>query len=257
MEIILSRTKVMVAICLLALLAGGVAAKHFWFPSVDDRYFVPDYQRLQRAPAGLFILRPTHFSKTTNQGCVLAWTKFESGEVVPRFSGRNVSLGQMLAAACFCPPSRLVLPPDLPVRRYDLLVTVPEKPAEKLQAKLEGKFGYAGSWQQQETDVWQLKAIPGKSPPSAAAATHESFKDGRLSLSHVPVSRLLGYLETALGRPVQDRTGLDGNYDFSIPASWGSRREDGQAVNGVLEQFGLTIDPGTGVEQMLVVSRAQ
>ena len=257
MELFLNRPRILIATCLLGLLAGGLAVKYFCFPSVDERYFSSDYQQLQHAPPGFFILRPTHFHHATKPGCAMTWTMYGPSDIVPRFSGQDANIGQIFAIAYDCPPARLILPVDLPARRYDLLVTVREKPAEKLQAKLTSTLGCVASWQQQEMQVWQLKAIPGKLSPSPAVASQEGLLNGRLRLTHVPVSRLLEFLESALGKPVEDRTGLTGYYDFSLPASWRNQQAKEPEIEDGLAQCGLTMEPVAASTPVLVVSHVQ
>jgi uncharacterized protein (TIGR03435 family) len=257
MKVDLTRTKAIVLVCLLALLAGGVMVKHFWFPSVADQYFLPDYQQLQHAPGGLFILRSTHYSRSSRQGCAIAWTLYGPNDMRPRFVGRNVTIGQILAVVHQCPPWRLVLPTDMPVKRYDMLVTVRENSVQQLEAKLKNKFGYVVSWQMSETVLWQLKVIPGKLPPSPAAATQEGFQNGRLNLTHVPMENLLYRLETSLEKPVKDCTGLTGYYDFSIPWEWHGTRPDQQTLKDALAKYGLYLELESDTIPMLVVTKAR
>lgn len=257
MEIIWTKTKTVVSLCLLAAVLAGVAVKHFWFPSVDDRFFRLDYQQLQRAPAGLFILRPTQFAQSAGQGCVTAWSRLGPGDSLPRFVGRNATLGQIFAAAYQCQPSRLVMPADAPANRYDLLVTVKKNPAQQLQAKLKSKFGYTAGWQEHEAEVLVLRANAQKLVASSNTATRVQFKNGQLNFTHAPVSQLLGLLESVLGKPAEDRTGLDGYYDFSIPWLWRGAQPDAQMLKKSLADYGLYLDTDTDTLQMMVVTRVR
>lgn len=261
MEITWTRTKTIVTVSVLALLALGVAVKKIYFPTVDEKYFQLDYQRLQHAPANIFILRPTHFAESRRTGYMSASASYEPGKYLPRLLGRNVTLAQIIAAAYQCPQSRVVLPWDAPTNHFDFLDTLSKQPAERLQAAVKRKFGCVAGWKDHETEVWQLKVQTPDAPglhASSADRGNVQFKNGRIYFTHMAVGQLSGLLESALKKPVQDQTGLTGFYDFSVAWSWrGSNAMDVQAVKNALAELGLTLDDDTGLMQMMVVERVR
>ena len=60
-------------------------------------------------------------------------------------------------------------------------------------------------------NLWILKAHSGSSEPSEAR-----FGRGSATFSDFSMGRLAAYLAMQLGRPVIDRTGIHGSYDFSL-----------------------------------------
>jgi uncharacterized protein (TIGR03435 family) len=265
MEIIWTKTKTLVAVGLLGLAGVVVLVKHFYFPSVDEQFFRLDSQRLERAPANVLILRSTRFPETRRSGAFWMRVRSPSGEYDPahiRLVGRNAPLLDIITTAFQCQPSRVVLPSPPDTNRYDCLVTVKKKPAERLQAAIKRKLGYTAQWQERDTEVLQIKVrVPNTLAlkPGTPGRVENSFKNGRIEFHNAPVGVLTGLLEYALKQPVQDKTGLTGVYDFSIPWDW--RR--GETVPGeteikkALNELGLSLVSETETMQMLVVENAK
>jgi uncharacterized protein (TIGR03435 family) len=254
MTLIWTRTKTIATIGVALLLGVGFVVKAVYFPSVDDKFFQLDYRRLQSAPANVFIFRPTHFPDNPRSGCIIA-----SANYVPRMVGRNVALPQIMAMAYQCPLSRLVLPTSVPTNHFDFLVTVRNKPVERLQAVVQDKLGYVAHWQERYTEVLRIKVThtaPGLRPSGSATAPGIRFKEGRYYFTQMPVGQLVGFLEGALKKPVQDKTGLTGNYDFSILWNWrGSDFMDEKSIRSTLGELGLTLKSENDAIQMMVVER--
>jgi uncharacterized protein (TIGR03435 family) len=263
MEIFWTRTKSIMTVC--ALLLAGVAwgVKHFYFPTVDEKFFQLDYQRLQSAPPNIFIFRPTHFAAAGRSGAMSASSPNQAGRYNPdemRLLGRNAGVKETIALAYQCQPSRVVLPGGAPTNRYDFLVTT-KKPNERLQKAVQHRFGYTARWQERETDVLELKVrMPGVLHPSGTNNSPGSeYKGGKLILHHAPVQWLAGMIEDLFGKPVMDQTGLTGYYDFEIAWDWRGRRADPDkdALNRSLNELGLGLTPGSETMQMMVVERAR
>jgi hypothetical protein len=62
------KTRIFVGMLILALIAAAVAVKLVFFLSIRDAYFAMDSRKLQHVPAGLMVIRPTHFSKSQPNG---------------------------------------------------------------------------------------------------------------------------------------------------------------------------------------------
>jgi uncharacterized protein (TIGR03435 family) len=257
---VLTKTK-LVVIGLLLLAGAAFGLKRAYFRPVDDDWFRLDYDHFRRAPAGVLILRPTHFNDPQRSGCLSVSTSPAPGQYVPRLLGRNVALDEVIAMAYRCPVSRVLLPVVAPTNRYDFLVTVRDRPMERLQAAVKRRLGYVAGWQERETDVLQLKVRTPNAPglrASSAANGGIGFKFGRLNFTNQPVSRLPELLERVLRRPVQDKTGLTGNYDFSLVWSWRQwRPPDETALKNSLHEMGLTLEQDRDTLSMMVVQEVR
>jgi uncharacterized protein (TIGR03435 family) len=256
---VLTKTKLAVAVGLLLLAGAAFGVKQVYFPTVDDQWFRLDYSYFQHAPAGVLILRPTHFADPRRSGCLSVSSSSAPGKNVPRLLGRDVPLDQVIAMAYQCPASRVVLPPGAPTNHFDFLVTVRDRPAERLQAAVKSKLGYTASWQERETDVLQLKVQTPNARGLHASSTDQpniNFKHGTLYFTRQPLDRLPGLLERALKKPVQDKTGLAGYYDFSLVWNWRQwRPPDETALKNSLGEMGLTLVNDSDRLSMLVVER--
>jgi uncharacterized protein (TIGR03435 family) len=209
----------------------------------------------------VFILRQTRFGDSQGTGCVVAPARGEAGKNLLRLSGRNVPLDQVVATAHQCPVSRVVLPKDASTNRFDFLVTVRNKPVERLQAAVKRKLGYSARWQEHETEVYQLRVrtfnARGLRPATTGRST-VNFIEGRLCFTNQPLANLCGALENALKKPVQDKTGLNGNYDFSILWNWrGAKAMDEKSVLSATSELGLMLTKDNELMQMLVVEPAK
>jgi uncharacterized protein (TIGR03435 family) len=97
-----------------------------------------------------------------------------------------------------------------------------------------------------------------------------SMRDGsafRMSAVHVPLAKLVEELAYAAGRPVIDKTGLAGFYDFEI--AWSPRflrddiasadrpAPDAPSMFAALEKLGLKLEPGTAPYDTIVIDHAE
>lgn len=259
MVIIWTRNKTIGSIIVLVLLVTGLLAKWIFFPSVDDKFFQLDHGRLQTAPSGVFILRKTTFGESRQSGCMSAWSHSQGGQGVPRFLARNATLEEIIPAAFQAAPSRVVFPKNLSTNRYDILLTIGDKPMEKLQAALKSKLGCTASWQERETEVYELK-VHGVSPsgmkPNKSGSGRSEFKNGKMHFTHAQAGQLTWMIESLLKKPVQDKTGLSGYYDYSFPWDWRNRGQaDLATVQGWVAELGLTLRPKLEFTSMLVVEQ--
>jgi uncharacterized protein (TIGR03435 family) len=259
MEIIWTRNKTIGSIVILVLVVAGLLAKWVFFPSVDDKFFQLDYGRLQTAPAGLLVFRPTHYADSRRSGCFSSWIRSGTGPGVPRFLGRNCTVEQIIPTAYQAAPSRVVFPEKPLTNRFDVLVTVRDKPAEKLQAALARKTGCTAHWKERETEVLELRVVgikPAGLKPSEGQNGKSEFRSGKMHLTHAQVGQMVWMLESLLKKPVQDKTGLTGFYDYSFPWDWrGIEPPDLDKVKGWLAELGLSLRPETDIMSMLVVEQ--
>jgi uncharacterized protein (TIGR03435 family) len=125
----------------------------------------------------------------------------------------------------------------------------------------------------QTTDVAALKerhpdgmAIPGGTVMSRGS-------DGELKFFGASMESLTQVLSSIAGRPVQDKTGLTGRYDFSVQIGLPPPPPQGQQLAGasvgavdsttssiftvVQEQLGLKLEPGKGTVETLVIDHVE
>jgi uncharacterized protein (TIGR03435 family) len=258
------KTKTAVTIGLVLLVAGaGLVAKRIFWP-VDDSVFVLDSRRLEKAPSGVVLLRPTHFPNSRVSGMFTRGFSPKPGKRAMRMIGRNVSLAAVIQMAYRCNSSRIVLPPNPPKDNFDFLVTVSDKPEERLQTAIKKKLGYVARWETRETDVLLLKVQTPNAPGLKRSTKEGSEEDGRynngkLSFKHQPLSGLTGFLEYMLKQPVLDKTGLTDFYDYSV--DWNQHIRTGTLnrndFNKSLRDMGLALVSGSESLEMLVVETAQ
>jgi uncharacterized protein (TIGR03435 family) len=261
-EIYWTRTKTIVTASLLVLVALALIIKRIWFPSVEP-FFSLDYEHLREAPANILVLRPTKFAESRRPGTLVRHMPTTSGHYDPRqirLVGRNVSFAEVIAIAYQCQQSRVLLPANAPTNGFDFLVTKP-KPEEVLQQALKRKLGYTAGWKERDVEVFELKVrVPnaaGLRPSAAGAFGRSEYKNGKLHFRHAQVQLLTGMLQGSFKKPVMDKTGLKGFYDFSIPWERSGRRygPDAAALNEYLGELGLALVPATEWMPMMVVEK--
>jgi uncharacterized protein (TIGR03435 family) len=83
---------------------------------------------------------------------------------------------------------------------------------------------------------------------------------GEYKCVNEPISALTDFLESYIGTPVLDRTGLTGGFDCDL--KWDEQRDPkGQLLpepvkRALIEKLGLELVPGTEPIEMLVVKQA-
>ena len=246
-------------------LAAAVGVKMIFFPSVDDKYFLINQQRLAQVPPGFVIVRPTHFPSSPKKSSPPGMMQTQVKGAM-RMVGRNVPFQQLMATAYNnYDPAHIMLPPDAPKGNFDYLVTVPKDPEAHLQAAIRRKLGYTAQVETRDTPVLALKienpALPGLQL-STATKTDVSPKNGRLYFTHAQLSIVTDGLEGMLKTPVVDKTGLTNYYDFSL--AWDAQTQraiqggtmDSETGSKILAEWGLGLEPDTASMEMLVVKKA-
>jgi uncharacterized protein (TIGR03435 family) len=258
---------VLTSVAAVILIATVVAVKLIFFPSIKEAYFTMNNgnnRSLQKVPANLVVVRPTHFANSTHKG--ISYVSSQSnGRNVRRMMGRNVPLRDVIAVAYGQSPSRVVLPLDAPKGNYDFLVTVTDNPEGRLQSAIRRKLGYTAQMETRDTDVLALKVEDPNSPGLKASGADErdntSFKDGKLYFTHQRLTVVTDGLEQMIKSPVVDKTGLTNYYDFSLV--WNQQMQR-QIQNGTMDQatgqkiladWGLGLEPDTAPLEVLVVKK--
>lgn len=257
----MSRTKIVVMACIaVVVLAAVVAVKLVFFPSVKDAYFAMNSGSLQRVPANLVIIRPTHFPNSVRKGLFYGNSQ-RNGQNVQRILGRDVTLGDLIGTAYSEDAAKVSLPPGAPTNNYDFVVTVNADPQEHLKTAIRKKLGLTADLETRETDVLAFKvedaALPGLTVSDANEKENSNFKNGRLYLTHMKVGDLMDGVQQMLKMPVVDKTGLTNFYDFSLVFTPQMQRGqiDRATLEKIIGEWGLGLEPDTAQMEMLVVKK--
>lgn len=72
-----------------------------------------------------------------------------------------------------------------------------------------------------------------------------------------PITALASFLSARLGRPVIDKTGLTGNWDYNLEFSSGGEDGPPDLITAVQEQLGLKLESRKGPLSMLIIDHAE
>jgi uncharacterized protein (TIGR03435 family) len=144
---------------------------------------------------------------------------------------------------------------------YRVSVIVPPGQEDTLyplfQQALTTTFGINVRREMRETEVIVLTVPPGKvsklQPSQAKEQGPAMVTRGQIRAIKWPIRALVESLENILGRPVIDKTGLAGEYDWELPYS---RVDKTVLLNAVREKLGLEITEMKQPIEMLIVDSA-
>jgi uncharacterized protein (TIGR03435 family) len=236
-------------------------------PAMDDAAWGRMDGRTLNTLPPVFILRPTHFAGAPSGaggGVATAGNKM---------LGRAISFDVLMSLAYDVDASRVVLPPATPAGGFDLLMTSPDASKEKLQTEIAQRLGYVARAETRPTDVLLLQAkqagAPGLKPSQGGrggkVSSSSSFSGGarvgvrsrNVTLQSQPISTLVKNLQGYFDKPLLDRTGLAGKYDFTLEVTLPSGGSESDAVRRALPaQLGLEVVPSREPLEVLVVQKA-
>ncbi len=257
----MNRRKAIIAAVVVTGLLMVIALKLLFFPSVKDAYFAVNYRSLQQVPAGMVVLRPTHYSFLKHVDPMYAPSPHSRTNFW--IVGRNAPLRDVIGMAYDENPSRVMLPIDAPKGNFDFLVTVNQKSRERLQAAIQRKFGFRAQKEMREAEVLALKVINPASP--GLRVSDDGEKQGaRLDVVTVhfvkaPVEGVLRVLNQFYRLSVVNKTGLTNSYDYSLvlPLSAQARLRDEAAMRvsagAMIKDLGLGLEPELEPSEVLVV----
>jgi uncharacterized protein (TIGR03435 family) len=177
----------------------------------------------------------------------------------------NTSLRKCIAIAYSVSEDRdsAISAPDwLNFERYDIAAKFPagtplDQVRVMLQNLLADRFKLKLHRESKELPIYALVATKnGPKLTESAPGTQGSIgmSQGHLSGKSVPVAALADRLSGAvfqLGRPVLDRTGISGLYDFTL--NWVPDDSAPSLFTALQEQLGLRLEPQKGPVEVLVV----
>jgi uncharacterized protein (TIGR03435 family) len=132
---------------------------------------------------------------------------------------------------------------------------------------LEDRFQFKFHCEQKEAPVYWLElAKPGVLGPGLKASapstqpnmsTNSNGARADMKVSKMSMADIAAALRSQAGRPVEDHTGLKGNFDFLI--EWAPDETptsvDESLFTVLKEQLGLKLQPAKGTSEMIVVDR--
>jgi uncharacterized protein (TIGR03435 family) len=259
-------TRAKTIVLMLVFVAAVVAVKMIFFPSVNEKYFETSAARLQQAPPGLVVVRPTHFADSAKRSSPQNQFGYAGVNRTDSMVGINVAFQNLIAAAYNFNPGRVALPSGAPKGNFDYLVTVTKDAQASLQSAIRRKLGYTAHVETRETPVLALKVenpnLPGLKV-STATQEGQMQKNGRLYFTHVTLAVVKENLEQILKTPVVDKTGLTNFYDFSLiwDAQTAKHIQSGtldiETGKIILAEWGLGLEPDTETIDMLLVEKAK
>jgi uncharacterized protein (TIGR03435 family) len=138
---------------------------------------------------------------------------------------------------------------------------VNSKPVEQFRAAVEKQLGYTASRREHDTEVLLLKvATPdadGLRLSTNSSHGGSTYKAGKLQMRHQPVQSVLYMIEETCKKPVRDKTGLTGYYDFDLEwrRSGGDEPMTEESLRRSLGAMGLALKEDAELLPMMVVER--
>ncbi|HEX9047302.1 MAG TPA: TIGR03435 family protein [Verrucomicrobiae bacterium] len=261
----MSKSKIILASIVVVVVAAAVAVKWLFFPSVKDSYFALNNHTLEKVPAGLVVVRPSHFSPASRSG-ITGTTIQVAGKPAWRVVGRNVTLKEMMALAYGKNQGRVLLPVSAPTNHFDFLVTMRTDQQGHLRNAIRRKLGYVGQVENHENEVLALKVkngtLPGLTVSAPNTKDNVNFNGGRLYFTHMQLHGIIGGMEEIANLPVVDKTDLTNFYDFSV--AWGQQTQRAlgnkntarATLEKIIGEWGLGLETDTETVEMLVVKSA-
>lgn len=159
------------------------------------------------------------------------------------------------------------LPPNMPTEKEPLY----RRTEQMLRSFLTEEFKIRTHRETKEFTVYELVVAKKgtKLKPSVANQFNVKFGQGRLEFQHQSMSRLAEYLyihnapvHEAADRPVIDKTGLQGFFDFTLEWTPDAHRSDPTAsgpsiYTAIEQQLGLKLQPERSLVEFLVIDHAE
>jgi uncharacterized protein (TIGR03435 family) len=216
----------------------------------DPKNWELSSRTLGALPPSAFILRKTQFS---GRGGGIA----ANG----RRLLRDVPVQTLINDAYGFSELRMVLPAGVPKDRFDFLSTMSGDWKAELRDQIQKRFGLVAHKETRQMDVFRLR-VNNPNPPGLKK--HDRI-DGSTTWTSTPNSMVVanqsfdgfpGSIESNMGLPVLDETGLSGNYDLQL--NW--KPKPGESVKdafrrALLEQLGLELVPDRAPIEELVVEK--
>ena len=175
---------------------------------------------------------------------------------------KNVTLKACIVWAFRLSDAEVQGPSWLESERFDIVAkTESGKPQPRmLQAVLRERFKLATHRETKEETIYELVIARSGPKLKKVDSGEDDMTSGRGHLKAVRASmprlaRFLAGPNVRLGRPVIDKTGLDGVFDFSL--EWTTDPDGPSIFTALQEQLGLKLEAKKGPVEVLVVDHAE
>jgi uncharacterized protein (TIGR03435 family) len=184
------------------------------------------------------------------------------------FTAENATLKQLIGFAHHLPELTISGPGWLDSARFDINAKgagdAPDSQVRlMLQALLQDRFHFQAHRETKEMAVYSLvvasgglKAQPADAPNPAPFPKLPPGPHAVMQMAHASMAELAANLSNFAGRPVQDRTGIQGTFRLMV---WYGNNPESDAPDlftALLEQVGLRLEAGRGPVETLVVDHA-
>lgn len=132
-----------------------------------------------------------------------------------------------------------------------------------MQSVLAERFHMKAHWEPREMSAYDLVIAKGRqklkqATPDDTGASQFGAPDGHVKWAGAPLTNLVFLLGRETGRPVADKTGLTGKYDFTLEFTPAARADTDQSgrpsvFTALEEQLGLKLVPAKEPVDVLVV----
>lgn len=183
-----------------------------------------------------------------------------------RFSYANTTLLNVLARAYLVRGYQIDGPSWIRTERYDILAKAPDNtPKEQipvmLEALLKERFQLKLHRERREMQVYAL--IAGKGPAKFQKSEGDvgyDMNDGRRVLKNHTMAQLADFLSPMSQRPVFDRTGLSGTYNFPLEMSMeelgginATPSQSAPSIFTIVEGLGLKLESRKEAVEVIIV----
>ncbi len=180
-----------------------------------------------------------------------------------RASYSNVTLEFLISVAYGISDKRISgIPSAVESARYDVVANVPPNTSKEdiplmLQRLLADRLKLEVRHETSTVPAYDLVAAP-KGPklerPQAEHSGPNQIVPGEIMESRVPLAVIGDAISRVVGRPVIDKTGLEGLFDFHL--TWGPEDTGPSIFTTLQEQRGLKLQPSKAPVDVLVVTHA-
>lgn len=197
------------------------------------------------------------------------------------FKAENVTLQQLIRAAFGVQNSQISSAPDwgntslynAEVKFTTALATDhPQRVTQQrfaLQGLLADRFKLQVHRELKSLPVYELAVGTNGSKLTEAQANSDALQKpslmqqppGHFTGKAIDIATLIAVLGNQLGTPIVDKTGLKGNYDFTLVVDWPKTRslpdDPASLLKAVSEQLGLELKPANDLVEVLVIDHAE
>jgi uncharacterized protein (TIGR03435 family) len=185
-----------------------------------------------------------------------------------RYTATNVTLGLLVQLAYGVPFQQISGIDKLGTEHYDVAAKAEEGvvltyPAlqPRMRLLLEQRFHLAIHKEEKDFDGYALAVAKGgpKLKPSIGSSEMGSIYPGGLRLFNMPLAGFASMIRSTVGSPVEDRSGIAGNYDFEMKFA---RDDDKDSLlpsfpTALRETFGLRLEKAKVKLEVVVIDHAE